>query len=71
MVYNSSARTLKLVQHPFKSAFGKRSFSRVGPRMWNLLPENIREQFDTDKFKSALKAFLFGNERLVAKLYEV
>lgn len=72
MMYNSSARTLKLVQHPFKSSFGKRAFSRTGPRIWNLLPEIIRNQSDTDKFKRDLKTFLFDDhKRLVEKLYEV
>ena len=49
--YCQSIRTEILVQHPYKSKFGKRSFSRVGPRLWNLLPRNIRMEPDTDKFK--------------------
>ena len=71
LLFNQSSRTEKLVQPPFKTDFGKRSFSRVGPRLWNLLPGRIRNEYDTDKFKSTLKTFLFGNERFLDKLYEV
>jgi hypothetical protein len=71
-VYNTSERTLKLIQYPFKSSYGKRSFSRIGPRIWNLLPANLREEQDTPKFKTSLKTFLFErNEHFMLKLHEV
>ena len=71
-MYNSSERTLKLVQHPFKSSFGNRSFSRIGPKMWNFLPMKLREESDTVKFKTALKTFLFDeNEHYIQKLSKV
>ena len=69
--FNVSERTLKLVQLPFKSAYGKRSFTRTGPRLWNLLPAKVKDHSDTTVFNTALKTFLFdGSEHLVKKLYE-
>ena len=69
--YNVSERTLKLVQHPFRSSYGKRSFTRTGPRLWNLLPCQVKDQCDTDKFKSALKTYLFdAGDNVMRKLYE-
>ena len=71
VAYNISERTLKLVQLPFLSKFGKRSFSRTGPRLWNLLPASVKNTDDTIAFKKGLKTFLFdGSERLMKKLYE-
>ena len=71
-VYNSSERTVKLDEPSFKSGFGKRAFSRVGPRMWNLLPRKVRDQTEVEKFKTELKTYLFDNgERFLQKLYEI
>ena len=71
IAYNVSERMLKLEQLPFKSSYGKRSFTRTGPRLWNLLPAKVKDHTDTVKFKNALKTFLFdGSDRLVKKLYE-
>ena len=36
--YSSSTRTMKLMQYPHRSAFCERSFSRIAPKVWNLLP---------------------------------
>lgn len=36
-----------------------RSFSVCGPRLWNLLPENIRKCNSLKKFKSLIKTYLF------------
>lgn len=70
-VYNTSERTRKLVQLPFKSNYGRRTFSRTGPRMWNLLPAEVKYQNSIEKFKKALKTFLFdGSETFLNKLYE-
>ena len=57
--YSGSARTMKLEQPAFKGSFGSRSFGRVGPKVWNLLPKKIRVEKDTDEFKKLLKTFLF------------
>ena len=69
--FNVSERTLKLVQHPFRTSYGKRSFTRTGPRLWNLLPSNVKDHCDTEKFKSELKTYLFdAGDKVMRKLYE-
>ena len=59
ITYSGSKRTKKLVQPTHKGSFGSRSFGRVGPKLWNLLPMNLRTETDTSKFKKDLKTFLF------------
>ena len=56
--YGGSTRTMNLQECRFFNKYGNRSFSRVGPKLWNLLPSEIREETDTEKFKKALKSFL-------------
>ena len=71
LVRVSSSRTLMLSQYPYKSNFGNRSFSRIGPKIWNLLPQSIRLEINTTKFKKLLKTYLFDNyEHLEQKLHE-
>ena len=57
----SSSDTTKLVTpYAFSYKFyGGRSFSHVGPLVWNALPRKIREAESTEKFKSMLKHYLF------------
>ena len=43
----SSTRTLKLNLNSYKTGYGKRCFSRIGPKLWNLLPINIRMEINT------------------------
>ena len=70
--FNTSERTAKVDQPPFKTDFGKRAFSRVAPRMWNLLPKSVREKTDLGEFKTSLKTYLFDSgAQLIAKLYEL
>lgn len=63
MNYNTSDRTRKLEQYRSKRMYGERAFSRVGSKMWNLLPMDIRVEMDTEKFKVLLKTFLFKYSR--------
>ena len=56
--YADSIRTMKLRQTRCSNKYGVRGFSHVGPKLWNLLPMEIRDVHDTDKFKRALKSFL-------------
>ena len=60
-----STRTLLLTQYSYKSMFGDRSFSRIGPKIWNLLPMQLRIEKDTQKFKKMLKTFLFDESELI------
>jgi hypothetical protein len=67
----SSTRTTKLVQFPYISSFGNRCFARVGPKLWNLLPANVRAETEVVKFKTLLKTFLFdGFQGFEQKLTE-
>ena len=56
--YSDSSRTMNLHEPKFNNKYGNRAFSRVGPKLWNLLPNEIRQEADTDEFKKALKSFL-------------
>ena len=56
--YADSSRTMNLRETRCTNKYGVRAFSHVGPKLWNLLPTNIRDEHDTDLFKKALKSFL-------------
>ncbi len=69
--YSSSTRTRKLNLKSTRSSFGDRSFSKIGPKLWNLLPMKIRMEQNTDNFKVLLKTFLFKEfEYVTQKLNE-
>ena len=57
---NNSINML-LVPRVTKQTFAACSFSVKGPKLWNILPENIRIIDNYDQFKSKLKTFLFTN----------
>ena len=59
--YSDSERTMQLSEFRIKTAYGKRAFVYAGPRLWNLLPLNLRQESKTIKFKKLLKTFLFCN----------
>ena len=59
--YSTSDRTCKLVHRRSKRSYGKKAFSRCGPRLWNLLPIDIRLESITEEFKKQLKTFFFKN----------
>ena len=56
--YSESIRTMKLQEKRCFNKYGERAFSHSGPKLWNLLPMNIREEHETEKFKTSLKSFL-------------
>jgi len=44
-----------------RSTLGRRSFSDAGPTVWNLLPDDLRDQGCTEStFKQSLKTYLFA-----------
>ena len=48
-----------------KTKYGRRTFSYVGPKLWNALPLHIRSEECIDKFKTQVKTLLFdGTEQL-------
>ena len=56
----SSQQGTLLVKPAVKTkSYGERRFSIAGPALWNELPMNIRTSRTVNKFKSALKTFLF------------
>ena len=72
LVMSSSSRTLKLNQFVHKRSYGNRSFSRVAPKVWNLLPMNLRMEMTEIVFKGSLKTFLFDHsDYLFQKLREI
>ena len=58
MVVLSNPRTLKVVEKDFTSQYGKRAFSYAGPKLWNSLPRQVREEKDLEQFKKRLKSLL-------------
>ena len=56
--YADSSRTMNLQETKSSNKYGVKSFSHVGPKMWNLLPRTVRDVPDTLKFKKALETFL-------------
>ena len=58
--YLPHGHTLKLQVPKSDSTYGKRSFSSVGPRIWNKLPPKVTENYNIIRFKSDLKTFLFN-----------
>ena len=65
--YVDSERTMNLRESKCSNKYGVKAFSHVGPKLWNLLPRNIRDVHETDDFKKALKSFLMvrGEEFLL------
>ena len=56
--YGDSERTMKLQETNYSNRYGSRAFFHVAPKLWNLLPKNIRDEKVTNKFKKMLKSFL-------------
>ena len=54
-----SDRTRKLDVKYCNGLMGERAISVSGPKLWNALPQEIREEANTDDFKKRLKTFLF------------
>ena len=38
---------------------GDRAFSVCAPKLWNLLPEEVKNETTLDSFKTALKTYYF------------
>ena len=43
-----------------RESFANRSFSVMGPRLWNDIPNEIKQCVDVETFKKKLKTFLFN-----------
>jgi hypothetical protein len=42
-----------------QTKYGKRTFTYTGPKLWNALPLEIREEDNIEKFKQKVKTLLF------------
>ena len=56
-----SARTLHLKETRIGTKYGDRAFSHMAPKLWNMLPLDIRKTKNTEQFKKKLKSFLMIN----------
>ena len=62
--------TLKLIVPSTSSRYGDRSFSVIGPRLYNNLPLHITTSLSLESFKTSLKTYLFTlSESETLKLY--
>ena len=62
---------LLLVTRRVKTKYGKRTFSYVGPKLWNALPLQIRLEENIDSFKKQVKTLLFdGTEQLKKRAFQ-
>ena len=48
-----------LIEPRVMSHYGERCFQRVGPKLWNELPLEIKSSTTIDSFKACLKTYLF------------
>ena len=58
LCYSDSVRTMDLKEPRIHLKYGKRAFSHAGPKLWNLLPMEIKTEHNTERFKKRLKSFL-------------
>ena len=61
ITFGDSDRSKALRETKVRTKYGDRAFSHAGPKLWNLLPQPIRTQENTEKFKKMLKSFLIIN----------
>ena len=55
---SSTTQTLQLPR--IRHTWGERTFSHVGPKLWNSLPMSLRHTSSLHEFKSNLKTYLFN-----------
>lgn len=56
---SSSNQNILIISKSTYKTYGDRSFSHIGPKLWNKLPITLREAPDILQFKKLLKTFLF------------
>ena len=69
--YAHHGHTVRLIV-PYRTTkgFGDRSFSVVGPQVFNALPDSVKQCYSVEAFKSALKTYLFTlSDTEVAKMF--
>ena len=58
--YKPHGHSLKLMVPEANSKLGTRSFSNIGPRIYNKLPSSVTESENIAQFKNSLKTYLFN-----------
>ena len=48
-----------IVPHRATKGYGDQSFSVIGPKVFDMLPESVKQSLTIDSFKSSLKTYLF------------
>ena len=61
LTYGESERLMKLHESKSRTKYGDRAFSHAGPKLWNLVPQHLRDKHVTVVFKKELKSFLMLN----------
>ena len=69
--FGNSIRTMKLEEQRVYTRFGTRSFEHIGPKLWNLLSKEIRNEQDTIVFKKRLKSYLILNGNALMERYKI
>ena len=67
VLVTGAERTGKLLETKVNSRYGERAFSHAGPKVWNALPVQIRDEANTTKFKKLLKSYLIINGHSLAQ----
>ena len=62
--YAPSSNSIRLYVPRTKSTYGSRAFSVIGPKVYNSLPNDIKECTDIVTFKKKLKTYLFTKQEL-------
>ena len=62
---SASDTNLQVVPFARRKTFAEHSFSIQGPKLWNSLPEDLRNERDTNRFKRKLKTHLFYQLQLI------
>ena len=57
--YSHHGHNLKLIVPTTNSNYGEKSFSVIGPRLFNKLPLSVSTSKNADEFKNKLKTYLF------------
>ena len=61
LTYGESERLMELHGSKSRTKYGDRAFSHAGPKLWNVLPQHLRDRHVTVVFKKELKSFLMLN----------
>ena len=69
--FSHHGHTLKLIVPLSLTKYGSRSFSVIGPKIFNNLPLHITTSISKEAFKSSLKTYLFNlSDQDLEKLYD-